>query len=59
LKTQRNGIVCNNKMKKEPPKNPTLSATISKYILKIEDTDVKKIPLTHIYMSAHFPGLIQ
>ena len=46
-------------MKKEPPKNTTLSATISKYILKIEDTDVKKIPLTHIYKTAQFTGLIQ
>ena len=32
--------------------------TIPKSNRKIEETEVKSIPLTHQYMTAHFPGLI-
>ena len=43
---------------KRPKKNTQLSEQVQNLIGKSE-IGAKLIPLTHIYMTSHFPGLVQ
>ena len=44
------------KMKK---KHYHIVGTVPKSNREVVETEAKKIPLTHIYMTSHFPGLVQ
>jgi len=40
-------------------KNTTPSEQFQNLIRKVVETDAKSIPLTHMYMITHSPGLVQ